>query len=130
MSPKCYSLLIEDEQGKAQTLKRSKGVHKHLLKTSVKHEHYKNCILGESEPVVTFQQLVTRNFNIYRKEFNKKSLSTNENKRNWFNCNICSVPKGYLHKTNFDPNLHVCPYDDILKDERKKLRKITHPLDG
>ena len=61
--------------------KKSKGVKKSVVKKSITHENYKNCLFTGKEQLRKMNFIRSYNHEIYTEEFNKIALSPDDDKR-------------------------------------------------
>ena len=76
---KCYSVLLENTKEK----KTCKGIKKSYVKAHLKHENYRNCILGtvkDQRQLASFNNLRTNNHIISLYRFTKTALSCSNDK--------------------------------------------------
>ena len=61
--------------------KKCKGVKKSVVKKSITHEDYKNCLFTGKEQLRKMNVIRSHKHDIYTEEVNKVALSSNEDKR-------------------------------------------------
>ena len=61
--------------------KKCKGVKSLVVKNSITHEDYKNCLFTGTEQLRKMNVIRSHNHNIYTEEINKVALSSNDDKR-------------------------------------------------
>jgi hypothetical protein len=91
---KCYSVLLENEKDK----KTCKGVKKSYVKTYLKHENYRNCILGakqEQRQLASFNNLRSHDHKIGLFRFSKTALSCSNDKCYLLDNGITSYSYGH-----------------------------------
>ena len=68
--------MIEGEENK-----KCKGVTKSVIKKSIKHEDYKNCLFTQTKQLRKMKQIRSYDHEIYTEEVNKVALCSNDDKR-------------------------------------------------
>ena len=94
LRPKTYSFLIDD----FEEIKKNKGTKKCVVKTRLRHQNYKDCLLNKETILKPQQRLKSEARNMYTEEVNKITLRSNDDKRVWASDVITSYPYGYKRK--------------------------------
>ena len=74
---KLYSFVMDD----GKETKKCKGVKKQVVESSIRHEHYKTCLLTGKEHLRKQNILRSYNHEVYTEEVNKVALSAMDDKR-------------------------------------------------
>ena len=77
LRPKTYSYLTDD--GKED--KKAKGTKKCIIKTMIKFNDYKNCLLKDKVLLKSQQSFIRKKLDVYIEDINKVALSNNDDKR-------------------------------------------------
>ena len=93
LRPKTYSFLIDDFEEK-----KNNGTKKCVVKTRLRHQNYKDCLLNKETILKSQQRFKSEARNMYTEEINKISLRSNDDKRVWASDGITSYPYGYKRK--------------------------------
>ena len=91
IKPKTYSFLIDDFEEK----KKNKRIKKCVVKTRLRHQSYKDCLLNKETILKKQQRFKREAHNVYTEEVNKIALRRNNDKRVWASDGITSYPYGY-----------------------------------
>jgi hypothetical protein len=92
---KCYSVLLENDNEK----KTCKGIKRSYVKANLKHENYRNCILGaktDQRQLASFNNLRTIDHKIGLYRFTKTALSCSNDKCYLLNDGITSYSYGHF----------------------------------
>ena len=87
---KTYSSLMND----AREIKKNKGIKKCVIKTKLRHQNCKTCVLDNGLILSLQQRLESEAHNLYTQEVNKIALSSNDDKRLQTYDKITSYPYG------------------------------------
>ena len=74
---KLYSFIMDD----GEETKKCKGIKKQVVESSIRHEHYKTCLLTGKELLRKLNILRSYNHEVYTEEINKVALSALDDKR-------------------------------------------------
>ena len=74
---KLYSFIMDD----GGEIKKCKGIKKQVVEISIRHEHYKTCLLTGKELLRKHNILRSYNHEVYTEEINKVALSALDDKR-------------------------------------------------
>ena len=74
---KLYSFIMDD----GGEIKKCKGIKKQVVESSIRHEHYKTCLLTGKELLRKYNILRSYNHEVYGEEINKVTLSALDDKR-------------------------------------------------
>ena len=74
--------------------KKAKGTKKCVIKCKLKFNDYKDCLLNNEVILKSQQRFKSEPHNVYTEEFNKISLSSNDDKRLKTYDRIASYPSG------------------------------------
>ena len=74
---KLYSFIMDD----GGEIKKCKGIKKQVVESSIRHEHYKTCLLTGKELLRKHNILRSYNHEVYTEEINKVALSALDDKR-------------------------------------------------
>ena len=77
LRPKTYSYLTDD--GKED--KKAKGTKKCVIKTMIKFNDYKNCLLKDEVILKSQQRFINEKHDVYTENINKIGLNNNDDKR-------------------------------------------------
>ena len=94
LRPKTYSYSTDD--GKED--KKAKGTKKCVIKTMIKFNDYKNCLLKDKVILKSEQRFISKKHDVYMADINKIALSNNDDKRIVSSDKITSYPYGYKGK--------------------------------
>ena len=94
LRPKTYSYSTDD--GKED--KKAKGTKKCVIKTMIKFNDYKNCLLKDKVILKSEQRFISKKHDVYTADINKIALSNNDDKRIVSSDKITSYPYGYKGK--------------------------------
>ena len=94
LRPKTYSYLTDD----CKEDKKAKGTRKCVVKTMIKFNDYKNCLLKDEVVLKSQQRFKSKGHNVHTENINKIALSSNDNKRIVSSDKITSYPYGYKGK--------------------------------
>ena len=94
LRPKTYSYSTDD--GKED--KKAKGTKKCVIKTMIKFNDYKNCLLKDKVILKSQQRFISKKHDVYTADINKITLSNNDDKRIVSSDKITSYPYGYKGK--------------------------------
>ena len=94
LRPKTYSFLTDD--GKED--KKAKGTKKSVIKTMIKFNDYKKCLLSDEVMLKLQQRFMSKKHDVYTENINKIALSNNNDKRIVSSNKITSYPYGYVLK--------------------------------
>ena len=90
LRPKTYSYLMGDDNSD----KKGKGTKKCVIKTILKFNDYKDCLLNNKIILKSQQKFKSEAHNVYTEEINKIALSNNDDKRLQTFDRIASYPYG------------------------------------
>ena len=90
LRPKTYSYLTDD--GKED--KKAKGTKTCVIKTMIKFNDYKKCLLNDEVILKLQQRFISKKHDVYTENINKIALSNNDDKKIISN-KITSYPYGY-----------------------------------
>ena len=90
LKPKMYSIKISEEKN---GIRRAKGIKRSVVRKFT-HEKYKEVYENETEIMINYKNLVSKNHVVKTKEINKRALSFWEDKRAWQTSNF-SLPYGH-----------------------------------
>ena len=95
LNPKCYSLLLEDDEQKQVC----KGVKTHIIKSKslLNHEHYRNTLENLEIYKVEYETFISKKQKIYTNKVIKNGLSPFDNKRFLLDDGISSIPFGHYN---------------------------------
>ena len=88
LRPKTYLYLIDD--GKED--KKAKGTKKCIIKSLIKFNDSKNCLLKDEVILKSQQRFISKKHNVYTENINKIVLSNNDDKRIVSSDTITSYP--------------------------------------
>jgi hypothetical protein len=91
LRPKLYSY----KTAGGQEEKKCKGVKACVVKNTITHEDYKNCLLDGKPRHRTMKVFRSRDHDIYTEEVNKIALSANDDKRVILDDGITTLAIGY-----------------------------------
>ena len=94
LRPKAYSYLTND----CKEDKKAKGTKKCVIKTMIKFNDYKNCLLKDEVILKSQQRFRSKKHDVYTENINKIALSNNDDKRIVSSVKILSCPYGYKGK--------------------------------
>ena len=94
LRPKTYSYLTDD----CKEDKKAKGTKKCVIKTMIKLNNYKNCLLKDEVILKSQQRLQSKGHYVYTENINKIASSNNDDKRIVSSDKITSYPYGYKGK--------------------------------
>ena len=94
LRPKTYSYLIND----CKEDKKAKGTKKCEIKSMIKFNDYKNCLLKDEVIVKSQQRSISKKHVVYTENINKIALSNNDDKRIVSSDKITSYAYGYKGK--------------------------------
>ena len=77
--------------------KKCKGIKKAVIKNSITHDDYKECLFSGNEQMRTMNVIRSYRHEIYTEEVNKVALSSNDDKRIILNDGIHTLAHGH-HK--------------------------------
>ena len=92
--PKTYSYLTDD----CKEDKKAKGTKKCVIKTMIKFNDYKNCLLKDEVVLKSQQRFGSKGHDVNTKNINKIALSSNDDKRLTTSDKITNYPYGYKGK--------------------------------
>ena len=98
LRPKTYSYLTDD--GKED--KKSKGTNKCVIKSMIKFDDYKNCLLKDKVLLKLQQRFISKKNDVYTEDINKIVLSNNDDKRIVSSDKITSYSYGYKGKKHIN----------------------------
>ena len=75
--------------------KKCKGVKSLVIKNSITHEDYKNCLFTGTEQLRKMNVIRSHNHNIYTEEINKVALSSNDDKRHLLDGQTTTLALGH-----------------------------------
>ena len=75
---KLYSYLMDDDD---EEVKRCKGIKKSVVKKTITHQDYKDCLLNGSKPTRSMNVIRSHKHQIYTETVNKIALSRDDDKR-------------------------------------------------
>jgi hypothetical protein len=94
LSSKCYSYRVLDDSGAAAVTKnKCKGVTK-VVRSRIPFDEYKKCVTGISKHVVGQCRIESKNHTIRVVSTEKRAISSFDDKRYVFNCNIHTAAYG------------------------------------
>ena len=88
---KTYSCLMDDDR----EVKKGKGTKKCVIKTMLRHLHYKNDLLNNEVIKELQQRFKSEAHNVYTEEVNKIALSIDDDNRLQAYDGIATYPYGY-----------------------------------
>ena len=94
LRPKTYSYLTDD----CKEDKKAKGTKKCVIKSMIKFNDYKNCLLKDEVILKSQQRFISKKHDVYTENINKTALSNNDDKRIVSSDKIMSYPYGYKGK--------------------------------
>ena len=94
LRPKTYSYLRDD----CKEDKKAKGTKKCILKTMIKFNDYKNCLLKDEVILKSQQRFISKKHDVYTENIYKIAFSHNDDKRIVSSDKIMSYPYGYKGK--------------------------------
>ena len=94
LRPKTFSYLRDD----CKEDKKAKGTKKCILKTMIKFNDYKNCLLKDEVILKSQQRFISKKHDVYTENINKIAFSHNDDKRIVSSDKIMSYPYGYKGK--------------------------------
>ena len=94
LRPKTYSYLTDD----CTEDKKAKGTKKCIIKSMIKFNDYKNCLLKDQVILKSQQRFVSKKHNAYTENIKKIALSINDDKRIVSSDKITRYPYGYIGK--------------------------------
>ena len=94
LRPKTYSYLTDD----CKEDKKAKGTKKCVIKTMIKFNDYKNCLLKDEVLLKSQQRFISKKHDVYTQNINKIALSNNDDQRIVSSDKITSYPYGYKGK--------------------------------
>ena len=77
LKPKTYAYLMDDDSEK----KKAKGTKKCIKKGRIMFKNYKDCLFNDANILRPQQRFKSDNHEVYTEEFNKITLSSNDDKR-------------------------------------------------
>ena len=95
---KTYSYSTDD--GKED--KKAKGTKKCVIKTMIKFNGFKNCLLKDKELLKSQQRFISKKHDVYTEDINKIALSNDDDKRMVSSDKIKSYPYGYKGKKHIN----------------------------
>ena len=98
LRPKTYSYLTDD--GKED--KKAKGTNKCVIKSMIKFDDYKNCLLKDKVLLKLQQRFISKKNDVYTEDINKIVLSNNDDKRIVSSDKITSYSYGYKGKKHIN----------------------------
>ena len=94
LRPKTYSFLTDD--GKED--KKAKGTKKCVIKTMIKFNDYKKCLLSDEVMLKLQQRFISKKHDVYTENITKIALSNNNDKGIVSSNKITNYPYGYVLK--------------------------------
>ena len=94
LRPKTYSYLTDD----CKEDKKAKGTKKCVIKSVIKLNDYKDCLLNDKVVLKSQQRFKSERHNVYTENVNKIALSSNDDKRLLTFDKITTYPYGYKGK--------------------------------
>ena len=94
LRPKTYSCLTDD----CKEDKKAKGTKNCVIKTELKFNNYKDCLLNNKVVLKSQQRFKSERHDVYTENVNKIALSSNDDKRLITLDKITSYPYGYKGK--------------------------------
>ena len=94
LRPKTYSYLTDG----CKEDKKAKGTKKCIIKTMIKFNDYKSCLLKDEVILKSQQRFISKKHDAYTESINKIALSNNDDKRIVSSDKITSYPYGYKGK--------------------------------
>ena len=91
LRPKTYSYLADNDK----IDKKAKGTKKCIIKKMIKFDDYKKCLLNAKVILKSQQRFISKKYDVYTEDVNKKALSNDDNKRIISSDKITSYPYGY-----------------------------------
>ena len=91
LRPKTYSYLTDNDK----IDKKAKGTKKFIIKTMIKFDDYKKCLLNDKVILKSQQRFISNKHDVYTENVNKIALSNNDDKRIISSNKITSYPYGY-----------------------------------
>ena len=88
--PKPYTYLADESNER----KKAKGTKRCVIKRQIMFESYIDCLLNNKNVYRSQQIFKSNNYDVYTEEFNKISLSANDDKRLQTNDRIKTYPYG------------------------------------
>ena len=94
LRPKTYSYLTDG----CKEDKKAKGTKRCIIKTMIKFNDYKSCLLKDEVILKSQQRFISKKHDVYTESINKIALSNNDDKRIVSSDKITSYPYGYKGK--------------------------------
>ena len=94
LRPKTYLYLTDDRKED----KKAKGIKKSVIKSMIKFDDYKNCLLNGEVILKSQQRFICKGHDVYTENINKIALSSDDDKRIVSSDKITSYPYGYKGK--------------------------------
>ena len=94
LRPKTYSYMTDD----CKEDKKAKGTKKCIIKTIIKFNDCKSCLLKDEVILKSQQRFISKKHDVYTESINKIALSNNDDKRIVSSDKITSYPYGYKGK--------------------------------
>ena len=91
LRPKTYSYLTDD----CKEDKKARGTKKCVIKTMIKFDDYKNCLLNGKVILKSQHRFISKGHGVYTENIDKIALSSNDDKRIVSSDKITSYPYGY-----------------------------------
>lgn len=97
LRPKLYSILSE-----AGEKKTAKGICRRVVKRSIHHSDYRECLFGEKETSCNMKRITSIKHNLYTVSQNKKALSACDNKKYILAGGIKTLAYGHYYIKKFE----------------------------